>query len=97
MRKNDKIKPSVISKLAKLGCFPIECTGNIPVVELKGPFEAHVSGCSKILEYNDCSVKFNGCGYLISICGEGLKLADFTANCVCVDGIISRVEVCKEK
>lgn len=93
MQKSKKIMPSLKAKIAKAYEFPIECAGDIPVVEIKGRFEAYVTGCSKIKEYTSDKISFTAEKYCIEISGEDLVMSDFNAGCVCISGIISSVNI----
>lgn len=82
-----------MSRIAKFIEFPAECSSKVPVIEIKGITEAYVHGCRRILEYTDECVVF--CGYKqdIKVSGKGLLLSDFTGGCICIIGIIYKVEL----
>ena len=88
---------SLISKLMKYGDFPIEASGHVPTVEIKGSCEVYVTGCEGILEFESDRILIKAKGQTVDIAGENLILSEFLASGVCASGVVNEVRITREK
>lgn len=67
------------------------CKGDM--LELRGRENLLVRGCRKILLYTDEEIRLLLCEYVLVIKGRRLYCASYYAGAVCIDGIISSLEI----
>ena len=77
--------------------FPIEASGHVPTVEIKGNSEVYVTGCEGILEFESDRILVKAKGQLIDIAGEDLTLSEFLSTGVCASGLVSEVRITRGK
>lgn len=93
----EKKSCSFISKLMRYGDFPIEASGHVPTVEIKGNSEVYVTGCESILEFESDRILIKAKGQTITILGDGLELSEFLASGVCASGVVNEVRITRDK
>lgn len=67
------------------------CKGDM--LELRGRENLLVRGCRKILLYTTEEIRLLLCEYILVVRGKGLYCASYYAGAVCVDGVISSLEM----
>jgi sporulation protein YqfC len=90
MRKisKNKIKKTITSMLE----LPKEIVFNLPLITVIGNEEINIENYKGIIEYNLERIRINtSCG-IIKIEGKKLSLKQITAENICVNGSISKLE-----
>lgn len=93
MKQRKRFLANVTNRLAEFAEFPGECTGSIPVIEIKGSEEAYVFGCTRILGYSKEKIDFDCLGYIYSLNGSDLSMTEFTASCIRLTGKIVSIDI----
>ena len=88
---------SLISKFMRFGDFPIEASGHVPTVEIKGNCEVYITGCEGILEFESDRILVKAKGQMIDIAGADLSLSEFLSSGVCASGVVNEVRITREK
>ena len=91
-----KLLGKAAKKLSDFSEFPSECTGMVPVAEIKGSVEAYVFGCSRILFYSKEKIVFDCLGFVYSIYGNGLCMNGFSDSRIGISGKIKSLEINSE-
>ena len=84
---------SLISRLMKFADFPIEASGRVSTVEIKGDSEVYITGCEGILEFESERIVIKAIKQNIEILGEGLEISEFLSSGVCASGVVNEVRI----
>ncbi len=77
----------------KFGDFPIEASGCVPTVEIKGDSEVYVTGCEGILEFERERIIIKAARQTVEITGKDLEISEFLASGVCASGTVNEVRI----
>ncbi len=89
--KKDNINRTVKHRLGDALDIPYDVLQGGCTVELRGNGEAYVSGCRKIIDFTDITVRLSMSDYDLVIEGESLVCPGFGAGKMAISGRIKRI------
>lgn len=87
-----KKKEQLADKIARALDVPLDAVCDIPRTEITGKSRLCVENFRGILDYDDTSFKINTKSGIIKIDGRDLFLESITDDCVCLRGMITKLE-----
>lgn len=93
MKKKDILSKKKIKSIFTTALeLPKEVILNLPLITLVGSEEMNIENYKGIVEYSEEKIRINTTSGVIKIEGKKLNIKQLTAEQVCINGLISKLE-----